>query len=970
MKTQILKISGHKNLKDFYKEFPTQESFMAKHGASLKKAQAGADMNSNGVPDYLEYSQPNEYTGTGNINRQFGSAQGNPNFGPQNQPYQGIQLPKYQLPQGKDIFNPSSVIQPYQGNPNIAQQNQQITGDIMGGAAKGSTPTNQGPTFESGIGVIDKTVGAFKALKGERDALKSAKQWKTVSDVALKASNSRDVNARGDIMDTEARKRKALMPTITGEELFPVTGVGTNVLTKNGGKISKAQMGGMMSNFFGGAGQGAPWQSIGNSTQAITNSAFGNNAGTQFGGAAADVVGMIPGVGPIASALAKPVFSAIGGMLDKNPQKTKKFQNQMMNNVSRMSGMNAIQGYQNNYTGVFEDGGNMRSNNVGGIEAVSGGYLEPMSYNPYTQGTGITSMIKGQSHDESNGRHSGVILDYAGNRVEAERGEPISERQDGGPMGETTAIIAGDQTLGKEAAMMIPSLTEYSNKKVKNIQKEIAMDDAKLNKLQTKNTITLNTFKPTTPIDKLKFNSLTMTEKGVNDKYAINAKKTNDLLDYQEAINNVAHERGLDAGALSRGKYKAIDERAAKNGMQMFAQNGKTVKASRPGAWDYIPAGQTGNTEFDTDYGGWTSSIKQALSDPERTDKMLNYIENISGPGSEQIKTAVGKRKTKAEKIAFLEEQGTNRQVGPMHHILQAARDTTAPRATKMPITQTAPATVADKNYEITPYQKSGWETLAGQIMPWMRKTPGEPLLGDQLAGEMYAMSNNQVDPVQARFYHPDLNVPYDVSFQDRLNANQGDFNAIQKTLGNNPEALAAMAAQKYGANSGVLAEQFRANQAMKDQVYSGNRATLNDAQMKNLGIADQQYVRQAQAKSNTKAAMQEALNSVSSKIGQNRLENRTLQTYANMFPQYSYDKNYSIHNTGAPVAWNIPQQYNPDTTPITHVPMYDKNGNVVGMQQIDQTQPATKETGTRQPSLAINASSRNGSIIRAFRNI
>jgi hypothetical protein len=41
MKAQILKIAGVKNEKDFYKKFPTEEAFMAKHGKELKKAQKG-----------------------------------------------------------------------------------------------------------------------------------------------------------------------------------------------------------------------------------------------------------------------------------------------------------------------------------------------------------------------------------------------------------------------------------------------------------------------------------------------------------------------------------------------------------------------------------------------------------------------------------------------------------------------------------------------------------------------------------------------------------------------------------------------------------------------------------------------------------------------------------------------------------------------------------------------------------------
>ena len=68
-----------------------------------------------------------------------------------------------------------------------------------------------------------------------------------------------------------------------------------------------------------------------------------------------------------------------------------------------------------------------------------------------------------------------------------------------------------------------------------------------------------------------------------------------------------------------------------------------------------------------------------------------------------------------------------------------------------------------------------------------------------QLLGEYYALSNNQLEPVQAQSYQPDLGTPYDISLQDQLNANQADFNATQRMVGYNPAALAQLNAQKYG---------------------------------------------------------------------------------------------------------------------------------------------------------------------------
>jgi hypothetical protein len=44
MKDQILKIAKVKSEKEFYKKYPTEEAFMAKHGKALEKAAMGKAM--------------------------------------------------------------------------------------------------------------------------------------------------------------------------------------------------------------------------------------------------------------------------------------------------------------------------------------------------------------------------------------------------------------------------------------------------------------------------------------------------------------------------------------------------------------------------------------------------------------------------------------------------------------------------------------------------------------------------------------------------------------------------------------------------------------------------------------------------------------------------------------------------------------------------------------------------------------
>ena len=169
----------------------------------------------------------------------------------------------------------------------------------------------------------------------------------------------------------------------------------------------------------------------------------------------------------------------------------------------------------------------------------------------------------------------------------------------------------------------------------------------------------------------------------------------------------------------------------------------------------------------------------------------------------------------------------------------------------------------------------------------------------------MYALSQNQEEPVQAQQFSPQLANTYSISLQDQMNEITAQTRAAQRMAQNNPAAQAAIAAQAYEAINKVKGEEFRMNQGLANQVQTANIAAMNDAQLKNLGILDQQYTRQAQARSNTKAVAQAALNSISDKYAKNSLENRTLQTYENMY-NYRYDKAGRLINMNPLAQWDV----------------------------------------------------------------
>jgi len=207
-----------------------------------------------------------------------------------------------------------------------------------------------------------------------------------------------------------------------------------------------------------------------------------------------------------------------------------------------------------------------------------------------------------------------------------------------------------------------------------------------------------------------------------------------------------------------------------------------------------------------------------------------------------------------------------------------------------------------------------------------------------QFVGEGYALATNREEPVKAQLYTPELFSPYQVSFQDRLNENQATFNSIQKQVAYDPTSLATLAGQKYSANSSVLADEFRTNQGIANDIINKNVALLNDAEKTNLGILDQQYVRQSQAKSNTKKINQDALSSISSKILQKEASNNQLRVLENMYPDYAFNKRtgkaeYYGPDAGSQIDWSGVQ-------PVGGVPsktqVKTKEGNVTTTKTYD----------------------------------
>jgi len=875
MKAEILKIAGAKSEKDFYKKFPTEESFMAKYGKQIKKLQ--------------------------------------------------------------------------QGGGAMAMMN-----NLAGSNA-----------FAAGVQSLGDVVGGVQQMKDEKQNMLKAQQMQGVSNVALQASQTQP----------EQIQRKYVRPEDninTGQELFPTYGVGTT-FAKNGTEIANtfapntiytdlgyaqdglskignpnfmkmatgkntanedktsdiykfAEQGGGNALAQVTAGFGSP-KGYGVSGAGKVGGGIGSTVGTIFGGPVGGMIGKFAGqtlgnlvggknirktqnaneatayntdamaFGQRTKSLqqANASYMRDGGMA--NPQIINQFGDYRMNQLLRPDPtMDTLRagGHLRNYTPPSERAmytGREQFAMGGKLKTHWGGYAEPISYNPYLPEEGETVMFRGNSHDESDGKgRTGIgasygdtgsdsYTDYAEYGTDAATGkagveveeEPAVQLKDG--TGDTSLTVYGNLVIPKMGAEMIGS-PKATGRKFKNYVADLSKTEQKQNKLIDKSVTELDNLDVNNPYDLLKFESYKANILGANQKLKNIADEKIKLADLQSAINDTAEEYGFEADALAKGKVKQ-------------AKKGASIKKAQPGV---------------------TQPPTTNLSPVDVTAN--NMVPKRQPDFSLQLPRNV--------KMSGLRDMSSN----PMQ---------------------------ANNAQGAAPGEEEfNWMNIVNQILPYLRPSDAEALDPRQLSGEMLALAQNQLEPVQAQTIQPQLTTPFDISLQDIINQNQSDYRAAQKMIGYNPAALAALNVQKYQANQKVLGEQFRMNQAVKNQVYAENRNLLNQANLQNLQGLDQQYVRQQGALSNTKATAQAALNSISAKYLQNQASNRELQTYENLY-NYRFDPRFRAGNMN-PLA-----QFNTDMSGLS----YEQLQALADLKK-KQTPVTTTNTTTI----------RNGGLVRAIKSM
>lgn len=773
-----------------------------------------------------------------------------------------------------------------------------------------------------------------------------------------------------------------------------------------GGNLRQAQDGGMfedIGDFFKGGedskfgdfmnNQGGGEMLTGLTSQ-VGSGGYGPTAGNTIGGEVGELAGSLIPI-PGGKFIGKALGSTIGGLFDKSGKQIMANRQATNQNVSDIMYSKAGVGLQNQYQSYMEDGGyvshdwtpqviatfgeyklkdllqppndadmlraggHLRSYTppseqamytgrekfaMGGDLKVYRGEAETMSYNPYLPDGGETVMFRGPSHE-----NGGMPIEYGSSPVEVEGGEPAVKLQDGGT-GEDSMVVFGNLQIPNQFLSEIGD-PKAKGKKFKNYVADLSKMEAKQNKIVDRSSDGLENLDLQTSFDKLKLDSYNANLIGANMKLKEIAEKKQNAAAVQSAINDTAEEQGIVADDLARGKIKMdkSKENKAKYGAAIEQAQTGTQKAPitrAVSAEDYFylqglydaakkqkkgPAVEKFQKEYSRINPGFAEQVLGEYPTTnygkqkglKATNLESNY-DSIFGPRTEKYMSAIN--------IAPVKGVGINNQGKP-----------SAINMRPFPTGNTSTTT------EIPKKDKFPWMSLANQAIDYLRPSDAEGLDPNQLMGEFYALTNNQLEPVQAQRYTPQLLSPYDISLQDQMNANQADFNAITRMAGGDPSALSSLAAQKYAANSKVLGEQMRLNQANKAGVYSQNINAMNDAQLRNLNILDQQYVRQAQAKSNTKATTQGALNSISSKIAQNKLSNRTLATYENLY-NYRYNDKFRAQNMN-PLA-----QFDTSTA---------SGAEIQAMADYKKAQEAKATKEAKK-----NSSARNGSIVKALKNL
>lgn len=662
--------------------------------------------------------------------------------------------------------------------------------------------------------------------------------------------------------------------------------------------------------------------------------------------------------------------------------------------------------------GMMNYGGKMA---LGGeLQIGEGGYAETLSYNPNLPG-GEIGMFRGASHD-----NGGIQTQYGDNGVEVEGGEPFTVLEDNGSEdgnnlegggSKENLVVFGNIKINKEIADLMGD-PKAKGKKFKTYIADVAKNDAKQLKTIQKGLDLIEEYDGNSSYDRLGMNSGMANLMGAKAQQKINADKIKEAGIVQDSIHKTANELGVKSDKLAEGKLEKEHDPSmiAQKGIEL--PNGpldgvirKSYNAQPP-----LFARMLGAKAIDEDPNNYNAQMLQQLLNqemykgPSQATTVTPFTKEntltkafIEGNRSKTppaklaaSSSSKGKGKGKAKSQEYIPPTAVNltdsRQDNYTWNTPQDlpnaspnASSNVLPNVSSSNVPEAFSEIGNDKTFAGKALQFLGkginkyGNTVLSNLAPYLRPSnANDDLPPDQLYPEYLALATNQLEPVQAQTFQPMLDTPYDISFNDQINAIDSQSRAAIRAAGSNPAAQAMIMAQTIEAKNKLFGESNRVNQTNKMAVYDKNRALLNDAKLKNLQILDNQYVRQSEAKSKTKAQNQAIVSSIAAKTAQQRATNRKLAIMENMY-------GFRFSPSGRAINVNAPAQFNTSgsmagTSQRGLAPgygyTYDDQQQIIGTRRIPKSnQPSIDELDDLGKN-GKKIKARNSSIVKALKNL
>jgi hypothetical protein len=897
MKSEFLKIAGVKTEKEFYKKFPNEETFMKKHGKAVKslmakKAQVGTmipNIQSNQsnlkpikIGDEFLYNSVADLTGGDSYDEMMKKMQNQAMMqslqNNNNQNKNGLGSLSSIIEGGMELFGDNAK---YGGDYKKAQFGQKVN-DFY----------NSSGVQDWGIPIIGDAINISNQFKAQKDDLNQARQSRMVSEVALRAANTQPERIERQYVRPEDIEN-------TGEEFFPIYGVGTNALAKDGIEVQNTYApntlytdleytplvnvnqqkafanGGYLTQAKGGFSYGGG-AAGGLGSKAGQMFGFGNDAGGQVGGKIGGTIGSA--FGPIGSAVGSFIGSGIGDLLDRDDRRIR-IENEKAERLNKELAYTAVApaiqaGYASHVRNggninpqvitelgnnklsnllkpdptmnTLRSGGNLRGNYVppnpsaldtmamgGEIKTLWGGDIETVSYNPYAGGESIE--FKGNSHDYRDPKTGQTGIGVAYGEQSVANNSPVVEVENEPAQklrdggGDENLVVYGDLKIPEEYIGEIND-NRAKNMKFKNyVSNVLNKDEAKINKKMEK-AADKGLESDNTIWGQLERSTANAIIDGGDKKLESIAEKKNILADLQSALNDTFDEFAIKGNEFIN-KNKVVEDPEKIE----TAKDGAKVEKAQYGLDDISKFGE------DIDLG----TMKEMFKLPN-TEKWEAPVFSTAMPRNQDPYNMLETKNNGIE----------TKNNGIDSNLINAA-------------------TLAMQNF--------------------LPRRENEALDANQLLAEQYAMATNQVQPVYAQTFSPRLSVPFDVSYQDRMNEIISQNRAMLRNpaIQGNPAAQALMGAPMYEAINKVKAEEFRANQEMRNNAYLQNLDAANKSDLVNLGVYDKQQDRLADAASKTRTQNIDILSSISDKYAQKRLENRLERVYENMYPTFGFDRNF-----------------------------------------------------------------------------